>query len=228
MADNRITKRRLANHWRYCWWKYGIWAVVAVLGIDLLFATTAYRSPEDKRIQLYLCNGYAQADELQEALWPELLEACPGQEELLAQNIDLKADDYYSRMQFSTYIAAREGDVCLLPRSEVSSLASDGADFVFLDLTPYVERGVIDTEGIDLERGMLTDSNGGRSLYAIPADELYGLYAYGCDPKDGMLVAMVYGGNDDTAATLIGQMIRRFKTEPPVSAPQEGQTQLFR
>lgn len=228
MADNRITKKRIKDHWRYGWWKYAIFAVVVAIGIDLLFSMTAYRSPEDKRIQLYMCNGYADAQALETDLWPALLEACPEQEELLAMNIDLTTSDYYAQIQFTTYTAAREGDVCLLPASEVRALASDGADYAFLELTPYVERGVIPTEGIDLEAGMLEDSNGVRGLYAIPADTLYGLYEYGCDPAGGMLCAMVYGGNDDTAATLIGQMIERFQTDPPQGgSPAAGQTRLL-
>ena len=228
MADNRITKKRIKDHWHYSWWKYAIFAVVAVIGIDLLFSSTAYRSPEDRRIQLYMCNGHADAEALEADLWPALLEACPGQEELMVMNIDLTRDDYYTRMQFMTYVAAQEGDVCLLPVKEVRSLAADGADDAFLELTPYVESGVIPTEGIDLEAGMLEDANGVRGLYAIPAGTLYGLYEYGCNPAGGMLCAMVYGGNDDTAAALIGQMIERFAVDPPQSdSPVQGQTRIL-
>lgn len=228
MADNRITKKRIKDHWHYGWWKYAIWLVLTLFGIDLLFAVTAYRSPEEKRLQLYMCNGYADAQALQEDLWPALLEACPGQEELIALNIDLTSSDYYSQMQFTTYIAAQEGDVCLLPAGQIKSLAEDGAERAFLELTPYVESGVIPTEGIDLTPGMLRDSAGREGLYAIPADGLYGLYEYGCDPAGGMLVAMAYGGNDDTAATLLGQMIGRFTAEPPQEDdPGRGQTRIL-
>ena len=229
MADNRITRKRIKNHWHYSWWKYAIWLALTLIGIDLLFAVTAYRPPEDKRLQLYICNGYANADALQEALWPALLKACPDQEELIAMNIDLTTDEYYSKMQFTTYIAAQEGDVCLLPVSEVKILAADGAEQAFLELTPYVQSGVIPTEGIDLTPGMFRNSEGTEGLYAIPAEGLYGLYEYGCDPAGSMLVVMVYGGNDDAAATLVGQMIERFTAEPPrqEDGSAQGQTRLL-
>ena len=229
MADNRITGKRIRDHWRYSWWKYAIWLVITLIGIDMLFAVTAYRPPEDKRLQLYMCNGYANTDALKEDLWPALLEACPDQEELIVQNIDLTSEDYYSKMQFTTYLAAQEGDVCLLPVSEMKSLVSDGAEYAFLELTPYVQSGVIPTEGIDLTPGMLRDSSGKEGLYAIPADALYGLREYGCDPAGGVLCVMVYGGNDDSAATLLGQMIARFTTEPPQreSGSAGGQTRLL-
>lgn len=210
MADNRVTKQRLKEHWRYSKFLYVLLAVVSVLGVDLLFSVTAYRSPDDKRLHLYMCNGYADTDALQTDLRGDLFAACPEQEEFLAMNVDLINGDSYTQMQFSTYVGAREGDVMLLPYSEVKVLAEDGADFAFMELTPYVESGVIPTEGIDLSRGMMKDSQGGTGLYAIPADALLGLRDYYCNPSGAMLVAMSYNGNEGPAATLIGQMVARF------------------
>lgn len=211
MADNRITIQRIKNHWHYGWWKYVIFAALAVFGVDILFTTTAYRAPEEHKIELYMCNGYANATALQEDLWADLLAACPEQEEFLVANIDLVNGDMYTNMQFSTYIGAQQGDVCLLPLAQMKSLGQDGADGAFLELTPYVESGVIPVEGIDLSAGMMTNEKGEKGLYGIPAGSLTGLYEYSCDPAGGLLCAMAYGGNDDTAATLIGQMIARFR-----------------
>lgn len=214
MADNRVTKERLAEHWRYGWWKYAILAVATVLGVDLLFSVTAYRPPEEKKLQLYLCNGYADAQALQELLWPDLLAACPEQEELTAANIDVLNGDSYTQLQFSTYVAAQEGDVMLLPLKEARTMASEGADAAFLELTLYVESGVIPVGDIDLTAGRMKDAQGQTGLYAIPADTLTGLRDYRCDPSGAVLVAMAYGGNDGAAATLMGQMIERFAREP--------------
>lgn len=213
MADNRVTKKRLMDHWRYGWWKYALLLVVTALGVDLLFAVTAYRPPEDRCLQVYLCNGYADASALSLDLWDGLKAACPEQEQLTAMNIDLLGGDMNTRIQFSTYIAVHEGDVCLLPAAEAYALAEEGAELAFLELTPYIESGVIDAGGIDLTRGEMDASDGMRGLYAIPADSLTGLADYGCDPSGGMLVAMAYGGNDDAAATLIGQMLQRFRLD---------------
>ena len=211
MADNRITKERLKNHWHYCWWRYVIFGVLALFFVDILFVMTAYRSPEERKIEVYMCNGYANAAALQEDLWADLLAACPDQEELLVANIDLVSGDMYAPMQFSTYMAAQQGDLCLLPLEQMKSLAQDGAEYVFLELTPYVESGVIPVEGIDLTGGMFANERGELGLYGIPAGSLPGLYEYGCNPAGGLLCLMAYGGNDDTAATLLGQMIARFR-----------------
>ena len=213
MADNRMTKKRIMDHWRYSWFKYALLLIVTLLGVDLLFAVTAYRPSEDRRLQVYLCNGYADATALSQDLWDELKAACPEQEQLIVQNIDLTGGDMNARIQFSTYIAVHEGDVCLLPAAEAYALAEESAELVFVELTPYIESGIIVADGIDLTRGEMDASDGTRGLYAIPADMLTGLGDYGCDPSGGMLVAMAYGGNDETAVTLIGQMLERFRLD---------------
>ena len=211
MADNRITLQRIKNHWHYGWWKYLIYAVLMAFSVDILFTMTAYRSPEDRKIEVFMCNGYANATALQEDLWADLVAVCPDQEELLVANIDLVNGDMYSNMQFSTYVGAQQGDLCLLPLDQVKGLAQEGAEFAFVELTPYVESGVIPVEGIDLSGGMFADENGKLGLYAIPAGSLTGLTEYGCNPAGGLFCLMAYGGNDDTAATLLGQMITRFR-----------------
>ena len=190
--------------------KYLILAALTVFSVDILFVMTAYRAPEEHKIELYMCNGYANAAALEEDLWPELVAARPEQEELIVANIDLVNGDMYTQMQFSTYIGAQQGDLCLLPLDQVKGLAQDGPEHAFVELTPYVESGVIPTEGIDLTMGMLQNAQGETGLYAIPAGSLTGLADYGCNPAGGLFCLMVYGGNDDTAATLLGQMIARF------------------
>ena len=118
-------------------------------------------------------------------------------------------------MQFSTYVAAQQGDVCLMPADEVEKLAADGAQYAFLELTPYVESGLIDTEGIDLTPGRMSTSDGTEGLYAIPADTLYGLLAYGNDPADSMLCILDYSGNDEHAAAVLGMIIDLGREEKP-------------
>ena len=44
----QITKKWLKNHFAYSWWKYLVLTVACVMGVDMLFAMTAYRVPEDK------------------------------------------------------------------------------------------------------------------------------------------------------------------------------------
>lgn len=215
MADNRITKERVATHWHYGWWKYAIWAALTVFGVSMLFTVTAYHPPEEHVIEAYLCNGFADATKFQEDFWPSLLAACPEQEEMLALNINLSEEDYYANMQISAYMAAHQGDVCLLPLEKAQQYAMDGADGIYLDLQPYVDSGALDVDGLDLSRGMLAREDGSVSLYGIPTDTLYGLLDYNCTPVGGLICVMNFSGNDDTAVELVNQMIARLSTDKP-------------
>lgn len=235
--DTRITKARLRNHWHYSWWKYLAAAIVCGMLVDMLFAMTQYRPPANKKIELYLCNGYADAAIVQEALWPELKAASPDQEELTVLNINLMGDDVYANMQFTTYIGAQQGDVLLLPASSVKNLAQEGGDTAFVDLSQYIESGALDLGDLDLSAGMMPSENGEMGLYAIPADTLYGLTGASCDPAGGMLVITGYTMNPDNAVKTIRLLFDLYQTEKPdwydaMRSEKDAQaaqaTQLFR
>lgn len=224
MAANRITKKWLANHFHYSWWKYLLVVALSVMGIDMLFTSTAYRPPEEKKIELYVCNDYVDSIALQEALWPLFSERYPDQEELTVMNINLTSDDMYAAMQFSTYVAAQQGDVLLLPEAEVTKLAAEGADAAFLELTPFIDSGIIDPGDIDLSKGMLRSEAGEMGLYAIPADSLYGLTAFYNLPQGSMLCLTSYGGNDEHAAGMLNLLLELYHTERPEGYIEADQT----
>ncbi|MBR5288209.1 MAG: hypothetical protein IKU34_06420 [Clostridia bacterium] len=233
--DIRITKAKVKNHWHYSWWKYLVIAVVCVLGVDMLFATTRYRPPADKKIELYLCSGYADASQLYEELWPVFKAASPEQEELTIVNIDLTGNDSYANMQFTTYIGAQQGDVLLLPTSYLKALVREGADEALYCLDEYQQSGLLDVPGVDLNVGMLSNVDGTKGLYAIPADSLYGLTKFNCDPADSMLCVMGFTMNPENAVEIINLMFDLYQTEKPdwydgMRKEKETQqsTQLFR
>ena len=215
MADNRITKHRLKNHWAYSWWKYLLMAVCVVFGVNMLFTVTAYRSPENKKVEIYLCKGWADAETAYADLLPELLEIDPEQEELYVQNIDITSDDYYSVMQFTTYMAAQQGDILLLPRSEVGKYADEEAWGAYAELTEYIEGGMLNVGDADLSGVMYENASGEMGVFGVPADALYGLTVYGIDPADSVLVITAYSGNEETCVKLLDAMIRRYATEKP-------------
>ncbi len=239
MTENKFCRAWLRHHFTYSWWKYLLLVAGCVLGVNMLFTMTAYRPPEEKKVELYVLNDFVTTQTLQDHLWPQLLEKCPDQEELTVLNINLSSNDAYAYMQFSTYVAAKQGDVCVMPAGEVAKLAAGGAEYAFLELTPYIESGVIDPKGIDLSGGVFPNEAGEDGLYAIPADSLHGLSDYGNDPEGSYLVILAYGGNDAVSAHLLGLMIDNFYQEKPddydavsaylaqkydLNAPLEGET----
>ena len=215
MADNRITKHRLKNHWAYSWWKYALMAVCVIFGVNMLFTVTAYRPPEYKKVELYLCKGWADTEQAYADLWPVLLETAPDQEELTVMNIDITASDYYTVMQFSTYMAAQQGDILLIPKSEVKKYAADDAWGTFADLTPYLESGALNADGLDLSSVTFTGPEGETGVFGIPADTLYGLIDYGVDPGDSVFVITAYSGNEETSVSFLQAMLELYQTEKP-------------
>ena len=233
MADNRITKKRLKNHFAYSWWKYALAAVLSVMGVSLVFAATRYEPPADRRLTVYVLNDYTDAETMQADLWARIKEARPEQEALFVQNIDLTdSSNIYAPMQFSTYVAAQQGDVFLIPYDEMLKIVADGPEDALVDLTAYIESGVIDVSGLDLSACMMEKPDGTTGVYAVPADQLYGLRtAYYNDTKGSVLCIPIYSQNQDTAAEAIRILMELGKGEKPAEQTEKAeaaQPQVFR
>ena len=54
MGGKKLTKKWLKNHMTYSWWKYAVLAAVCILGVNLVFTMTAYRVPEEKKVEVKL------------------------------------------------------------------------------------------------------------------------------------------------------------------------------
>ena len=233
MADNRITKKRLKNHFAYSWWKYALAAVLSVMGVSLVFAATRYEPPADRQLTVYVLNDYTDAETMQADLWARIKEAHPEQEALFVQNIDLTdSSNIYAPMQFSTYVAAQQGDVFLIPYDEMLKIVADGPEDAFVDLTAYIESGVIDVSGLDLSACTMKKLDGTTGIYAVPADQLYGLRtAYYNDAKGSVLCIPIYSQNQDTAAEAIRILMELGKGEKPAEQTEKAevaQPQVFR
>lgn len=65
MANQRLTKKKLKNHLAYSWWKYALAAAVSTMLVSIVFAVTEYRPPDDKKIEFYVLNSYADTETMQ-------------------------------------------------------------------------------------------------------------------------------------------------------------------
>jgi len=231
MTKQRITKKWLKNHMTYSWWKYLLLCAACVFCIDMLFVMTAYRAPEEKKVEVYILNDYVEASAVREDLSEVFFERCPDQEELTVLSINIGSDDMYARMQFTTYAAAQQGDVYMLPVKEFENLTQDGPE-AFVDLKPYIESGVIDLQGIDVSRGTMRHADGSKGIYFIPADTLYGMLRYSNDPAGSVLCLTSFGGNDDNAARVLNLLLEQYHGEKPEGYDQmrkerQNRTTLF-
>ena len=151
-------KARLKNHLMYDIWKYVLVIALCWFGWELLYTTTAYRSPQDKRIDVYVMSATA-SDELMEAFLKPIWEETVPEVELV-EGVSLLpggADDYYANMNLTVKMAAGEGDIYFLPQDTFKSYALNGS---FVPLDEYVESGRIKIEGLDVDRAHLARSLG--------------------------------------------------------------------
>jgi len=211
-----VTSAALKQHFTYSWWKYILIALLAFGLVDLLYTVTAYRPPENKKIEFYVygvantekLNGYM--DGVRETEMPDM-EAM--------SSLMMLDDNNYGPMQLMTYLAAGEGDVYLLPRDEfISTAASSG----LLPLENDEElMALFNGAGISLQSGWRKNTETGENhLYGIPQNKLPGLdqYAYA---KDGFLCVVAMSGNEENALKFLRILCRDTLGQP--SARQSGE-----
>lgn len=217
-----ITKRRITHHFQYAVWMYMLLIALALFGWNLIYTTTRYRPPESMQVEFYAeATSYSEdaltelADRIHEEVMPEM--------EAVTSTVVSISDDYYGEMQITVWISASQGDVYLLSSEYFESFAASGA---FLDLTPYIESGELDTEGLDLTDGYiaLTDYDydsetntdveivsSTPTLYGIPAAQLAGFTDYSVDAEDKVLCILYNNGNDEYSVKFLNYLLENLR-----------------
>lgn len=214
---------KVKNHFVYGLWKYLLLIVVSIAGWNLIYSTTEYRPPDEKRIDFYVSSNTAEMDALQAWLEETRVQAFPHLELVEAYTVMADAQDPYAQMQLSTFIMAGEGDLYLLDKERFQSYAAQGA---MSPLEEYVDNGEIDVTGIDLSNGYVTvEETGERHLMGIPADSLYGLLTrFGIDCRNMVFGVMVRSGNQEDTVRFIDYLITNLQEPMPdwlvTTAPQ--------
>jgi len=174
-----LNKDRLRTHMTYSSWKYIAILIASIFGWNLLYTMTAYRSPEHLRIDVYIQSGTASQEAVDAFFKPVWDECVPDMETVESIILTSSAsEDAYANMQLSVYIMAGEGDIYMLKTEDFKNFASQGA---FIDLTPYVENGMLNIDGIDTAAGYVATTNdegiptGEKQFFGIPAYALDGL-----------------------------------------------------
>lgn len=214
MQGTKITKERIQNHFAYSWWKYALLAIVAIFGWNLIYTTSAYKAPKDKRLDMTFVT-YAISDEITSMFQAEILARYPEEQvedSLVSSIVYTTEDNYYGSMQLMAYMGAAEGDIYVVTRERFDVFAQDGA---FMPLDEMIADGRLDLHGLDVSRGIASYEEGGKAVYGIPMTELYGFMEYGIDNRDLMLCLMAYSQNEDVAADWMGHLIEEMHQEKP-------------
>ena len=186
-----VNRRTVQQHLTYSWWKYALIIVLGAAAVNFYFTATTYRTPPEKKIELYV-SGACDQEKLDAYLENVRETRLPEMEEILS--LQLTVDSTYSAMQLTTYLAAGEGDIYVLPREQFVSMASSGT-WVPLEQDEALT-SLFSAREISLQSGWRREAESGEShLYGIPVSRLPGLRDY-LYTEDGYLCVLVSNGND--------------------------------
>lgn len=220
-----LDKQTIKDHLHYSLWKYVLLIVIAVFVWDLIYAYTAYRPPQDKRIDIYVQSASAEQGKI-EAFFETIRQKAVPDMELISTVLLMGSaqTDIYAAQQLTTYIMANEGDMYFLTGSDFKRFAGQG---VFLDLEDLVRDGRLDVRDMDLSSGYVamqsydekTESMvpvSQQHLYGIPASSLFGLMTeLGIDNRDLYLCVTIYNQNDENVLAFLNALIQTVRAPMP-------------
>ena len=216
-----LTKKTIRDHFAYHWWMYLLAAVLSFVLVDITLSVTVPRVPEDKKVDLYIC-GVIDTDGLSARLEEIRASDLPEQEEINAYTILM--DDNYGAMQLTTYLAAGEGDIYLLPREEFLNISASGA-LVALE-TQEDLMNLFTEKGLDLRRGWRTLRDSDEThLYGIPASFLTGLTEYAYYSEDSLLCVVSNNKNEENVMTFLYAFCREMLIPPATQENQQDDSQ---
>lgn len=205
-----INRNAVRQHFTYAWWKYALLAVLTVFGWNLIYTVTEYQPPADKKIDLFVFS-YGE-NELMNAYMEQVRSTDMTDMEEMS-SVFVGVDDTYTPMQLTTYIAAGEGHLYILPKEYFQSYASQGA-FMALEDIPGLTDSLAEA-GISIDRGWRTpEESDEKHLYGIPLENFPGLSAYIYDTSDLYISITVTNGNDENSIKFLQRFLTDMLEEP--------------
>lgn len=218
-----VDKTHIRNHLAYSGWKYALLAVLSIFCWSLIYTQTAYRSPQDKRIDVYIKSSTVStemADKFMEPIWKSTV---PSMEVVSSVSL-LNSSDYSAVMQLQVYLAAGEGDIYILPAQDYRTYA---ASETFLQLDDLIASGVINVDGINLDGAsvMVVDDyddegspiyTGEKGVFGIPMDTLYAFMDGMQLDNRGMYMCIAANNqNDENVIPFFNALLQAGRGEQP-------------
>ena len=221
-----VDKAHLHVHWTYNGWKYIVIILAAIFGWSFIYTTTAYRSPQDKRIDVYMSSSTASTEMCDAFLKPLWESATPDMETVSSVTIlpSTGYEDYAAAMQLQVYLATGEGDIFFLSMEDFKSYAAAEA---FVPLDEYLESGVINADGIDLTAGRVKiveeydddgvpTYTGEEHIYGIPTDTLFGyMEGFLLDNRGMVMCISAANQNDENVVPFFNALLQSGRSETP-------------
>ena len=215
-----VNQETIKHHITYSSWKYILMAVLVVMGWSLIYTTTAYRSPQNKRIDVYIQSNIGSQEVIDAFLEPVWKNTVP-EMETVSSVILSTVDDYATTMQMMAYMAAGEADIYFLNEQYFKSYAGQGG---FLPLEDLVADGQLNVSDIDLTKGYVAyveeyDEHDlpvktSQHLYGIPLESFYGfMNGMQIDNRDMYAVITVNNQNDDNVIPFFNALLEAGRGE---------------
>ena len=249
MPNTKMTPEKFREHVYYHKFIYLAIVAAALMVGSILFTTTSYRAPNERRIDIELIGDYADtgsqtALEATEHLlefgkaWETARDAAagvdteskdyePALQELSAISLTYSDDgtgenDYYASQKYLVMLAAQEGDIYFVSRPRMVELIDNN---IAVPLDDYIAQGVIDPGARSLgsvtfdERDDSGAATGAQHVYGLQAETMLGLAeTFYYNPTNKYAVIVSFSKNQDTAAAILGEMLRLYDTEPEETA----------
>jgi len=200
------------DHLRYYGWIYAAVILVSIFGWDLVYTSTAYRPPQNKRIDLYVQSSTLRQEDA-ESYFYNIASTAVADNELItvAQLTGTTETNPYAAQQIVVYLGAREGDIYILTSGDFKRYAAQGA---FLPLEEYVVTDRLNLNGLDAGTGYLstTDEQGniGSHLYGLPLKNMPRLMEKtGLSEQEGLFLCVtVFNGNEENVLCFLNELLQ--------------------
>lgn len=226
MPNTRMTKQKWVNHWRYNKFQYLLIIAVCVLCGDLLYQVTAYRAPNERKVDFQLVAEYSDADFFTPYAEVALKAGQAFDDTLEEVNFyslmySGGSDDVYGAQKYMVMIGANEGHVYFVNHELMEQLVLQGAA---LPLNDLIDAGHLKTTPeMDLSKVTYTVKDDealsalGDKVYAMPIGELYGAMTDDVhyDVRGKYAVIMIYVPNPETTAVVLQSVIDQLTAPAP-------------
>ena len=206
MPDTKLTWAGLREHLRRSAAIYLAVLAACMVLTNLLWTTTAPRVPDEKRVLIYLADGYTNASTLND-LAQTVLERARRDDPTLeqVQFMDLmytgQESDYTGSILLATRLSLGEADLFLASAPTMEALVADGA---CLPLDEMYKDGFMRESGLEPWYAEVTDEETGETTTFLAGFRLDGLEALdelGAIQSEGHYLAVISNGtNIETSA----------------------------